>query len=189
VEIERVRAVKDRIAGWFDVGYCLGKARQVADQKEADLETLEWGLHLARLARAIDPFSHAGMLAEARLLLRKGERQDGVALLEDIRCEKKGSGEEEDAWYIATRILGRLYLEELGRPDLAIACFNDYREYQRSGADTWFDLGRAHEAKGDIPAAIKAYEMVTAYERHPLYWDATEAVRRLKEGGAGAEPT
>ena len=180
VDIERVRAVKDKVAPWFDVDYCIRKSRAVCDQKELDLDTLEWGLHLARLARVIKPDSHAAMLAEARLLLRKGERDNGLSLLEDIREQKRGSGDEEDAWFIATRILGEMYLDELDRPDLAIPCFSDYREYQRSGADTLYQLGRAHEANKNIPAAIKSYELVTAYQSHPRFYDATEAVRRLK---------
>ena len=73
-----------------------------------------------------------------------------------------------------------MYLDELDRPDLAIPCFSDYREYQRSGADTLYQLGRAHEANKNIPAAIKSYELVTAYQSHPRFYDAPEAVRRLQ---------
>jgi tetratricopeptide (TPR) repeat protein len=183
VDIERVRAVKDKVSGWFDVAYCVRKAQQVANQKEADLDTLDWGLHLAQLARVIQPESHAAQLAEAQLLLRKGERQEAVRMLEDIREAKRGSGDEEDAWYIATKILGDVYLDELDQPDLAISCFRDYREYQKSGANTLYRLGEAYEKKGDKPAAIRSYEAVTAYTNHPLYWEATEAVRRLKDDG------
>jgi tetratricopeptide (TPR) repeat protein len=183
VDPDRVRAVRDKVAGWFDVDYCVRKAQAVSNQKEVAADTLDWGLHLARLARVIRPESHAVQLVEARLLLRKGEREEAVRMLEDIREAKRGSGEEEDAWYVANRVLGLIYLDELNRPDLAINCFNDYREYQRSGADTLYDLGRAYEAKGDTAAAIKAYELVTAYQNHPRYWDATEAIRRLKGEG------
>jgi tetratricopeptide (TPR) repeat protein len=182
VDIDKVRAAKDKIAPWFDVAYCLKKAKAVADQREPDLETIEYGLHLAKLARVMQPESHAGMVAEARLLLRKGERDAGVSLLEDVREQKRGSGEEEDAWFLATRILGDLYLNELNRPDLAVAAFGSYREYHRAGADTLFQLARAHEANGNTAAAIKCYDAVTAYKDHPKYWEATEAVRRLKEG-------
>jgi tetratricopeptide (TPR) repeat protein len=183
VPVERVAAVRDKVAGWFDVGYCVRTAQAVANQKELDAETLDWGLHLARLAKVVKPESHAVQLAEARLLLRKGERQEALRMLEDIREAKRGSGDEEDAWFIATKILGDLYLDELDRPDLAILCYTDYREYQRSGADTLYRLGEAYERKGDTRAAIKSYELVTAYQNHPRYWDATEAVRRLKEAG------
>lgn len=182
VDVEKVRSVKDKVAGWFDVDYCARKARQIADVKEADLDTIDWGLHLVRLAKVMKPEGQAVRVAEARLLLRKGDRDAGLALLEDVRGEKRGSGDDEDAWFIATKLLGDVYLDELDRPDLAIACYTDYREYQRSGADTIYRLGEAHEKKGDTAAAIKAYELVTAYQNHPRYWDATEAVRRLKEG-------
>ena len=136
VDVERVRSVKDKVAGWFDVDYCARKARQIADLKEADLDTIEWGLHLIKLAKVMKPEGQAVRVAEARLLLRKGERDAGLSLLEDVRNEKRGSGDDEDAWFVATKLLGDVYLDELDRPDLAIACYTDYREYQRSGADT-----------------------------------------------------
>ncbi len=183
VDPERLATVRDRVTGWFDVDYCLRKAQAVANQKDVDADTLDYGRHLARLARVVQPDSHAAQLTEARLLLRQGERDEALRMLEDIREAKRGSGDEEDAWFVANRVLGLLYLDELNRPDLAIPCFTDYREYQRSGADTLYDLGRAYEAKGDKAAAIKAYTMVTAYQNHPRYWDASEAVRRLKEDG------
>ena len=180
VDVEKIRQVKDKVAPWFDVEYCLTKARKVADSKEPDLDTIEYGLHLAKLARVLTPKSHAAMVAEARLLLRKGERDAGVSLLEDVREQEKGSGEEEDAWYLATRLLGDLYLNELKRPDLAVLAYSSYRSYHRSGAETLFQLALAHEAAGNAPAALKCFEAVTGYKEHPRYWDANEAVRRLK---------
>ncbi|HVL15736.1 MAG TPA: hypothetical protein VM529_24400, partial [Gemmata sp.] len=182
VSVEKVQEVREKIAPWFDVEYCLRKAKAVADQREPDLDTLDYGMHLAKLARVLQPESHAGMVAEARLLLRRGNRDAGVSLLEDVREQKRGSGEEEDAWFLAVRILGDLYLNELNRPDLAVSAYSAYREYSRAGADTLFQLARAHEANGNIPAAIKCYDAVTAYKDHPRHWDATDAVRRLKEG-------
>jgi tetratricopeptide (TPR) repeat protein len=182
VDPEKVRAVKEKIAPWFDVDFCLTKARKVADSKEPDLDTLDYGLHMARLARVMKPESHAAMVAEARVLLRRGERDKGLGLLEDVREQPKGNGEEEDAWYLATRILGDLYLNELQRPDLAVAAYTSYRGYHKSGAETLFQLALAHEAAGNAAAAIKCYEAVTGYKDHPRYWDANEAVRRLKGG-------
>lgn len=183
VDIERVRAVRDKVEGWFDVAHCLKEATGVANQKEPDLDTLDYGLHMAKLARVMNPEANTTRLAEARLLLRRGERDAGVWLLENIRESKHGSGDEEDAWYTATKILGELCLDELDRPDLALHCFNDYREYYKSGADTLFRLGQTHEKLNNIPAAIKLYESVTAYDKHQRYWDATEAIRRLKGEG------
>jgi tetratricopeptide (TPR) repeat protein len=180
VDIDRIASVRDKVRSWFDSAYCLAKARQVLEAKEVDLDTLDWGLHLVRLVRAVIPESQAAMLAEARLLLRKGERDAAVQRLEDLREQPRGSGEDEDAWYLAHRLLGELYLEEYQRPDLAIACFQTFRDYQKSGADTLFHLARAYEAAKQIPSAIRYYEMVTAYQGHPRYWDASEAARRLK---------
>ena len=181
VEVERVAAVKDKVASWFDVGYCVKTAQKVIDAKEADAETLEWGLHLVRLARVVKPESQAAMLAEGRLRLRLGERNEGLKLLEDLREQKRGSGEDEDAWYVATRLLGDEYLNRENRPDLAIQCYKDYRESQRSGADTIYLLAQAYEAAGDVPNAKRCYKQVTGYQSHPRYWDATAAIRRLDE--------
>jgi hypothetical protein len=182
--VDRVAGAKERIASWFDVPYCLAKANAVANQKEPDLDTLEYGRHMARLARAVKPELHSAMVAEARIQLRMGERDAAISMLEDVREQKRGSGDEEDAWFLATRILGDVYLNELERPDLAVRAYTDYREYSKSGGETLFQLGRAHEATGNFPAAIKAYEAVTAYQQHPRYWDATEAVSRLKAGNS-----
>ncbi len=180
VDPERVRAAKDKIASWFDVAYCTRNAQAVANLPGPDLDTLDWGLHLAQVARIVQPNLHSAMVAEARLLMRKGERDAAIQVLEDVREQPKGSGDEEDAWFLATRLLADLYLNELSRPDLAIQAYTAYREYQKSGAETLFQLARAYEANHNIPAAIKIYEAVTAYEKHPRFWDATEAVRKLK---------
>lgn len=181
LDVERVAAVRDKVAPWFDVAYCLRTAQKVLDQKDSDAETLDWGLHLARLARVVQPDSQAALLAEARLRLQLGQDDEGLRLLEDLREQKRGSGDDEDAWFVATRLLGDRYLDALGRPDLAIACYKDYRESQRSGADTLYRLGQAYEAAGDVPNAKRSYKQVTGYQNHPRYWDATEAIRRLEE--------
>lgn len=178
---EQIAGVKDRVASWFDVDFCLKRAKAVAGQKELDAETAEYGLHMLRLAKILKPESQSVRFTEARLLLRQGQRDAALTILEDLREEKKGSGEDEDAWYLASKIAGDLYLDELGRPDLAVLCYNDFRDYQGSGADTLYHLGRAYEALGKYAEAVQSYQMVTAYQNHPRYWDATEAVRRLKE--------
>ena len=185
VDLERIASVRDKVKSWFDTTYCLTKARQVIDAKDVDLDTLDWGLHLVRLVRAVQPESQSAMLAEARMLLRKGERDPATALLEDLRELPRGSGDDEEAWFMANRLLGEMYLDEYQRPDLAILCFQAFREYHKSGADTLFHLARAYEAAKQIPNAIRYYEMVTAYQGHPRYWDATEAVRRLKAESGG----
>jgi hypothetical protein len=102
-----------------------------------------------------------------------------VKILEDIREGEKGSGEEQDAWYTTTKLLGQLYLEEFSRPDLALKCYTDFKDYHKSGADTIFQIAKCYEAMNDIPNAVRFYNAVTAYEGHTLYWDAKEALRRL----------
>jgi len=130
----------------------------------------------------MQPESNGVRLVQARCLLRQGNRDGGLAILEDIREAKKGSGDDEEAWYTATKILGQIYLDELNRPDLAVQAYLAYKEYQKSGADTLFQLGRAYEAQGDTANAIRFYEAVTAYEAHPRFWEAKEALRRLGRG-------
>lgn len=179
VEPEKLAAVKDRVSGYFDTGYCVRKAMSILNAKTDDPEMLDWADHLAKLATVMEPTGNGVRLVRARCLLRRGERDEGLRIMEDIREGKKGSGDEEESWYAATKILGQLYIDELDRPDLALQAFKDYQEYHRSGADTLFQIARSYEAMNDRPNAIKFYNAVTAYEEHPRYWDAKEALRRL----------
>jgi tetratricopeptide (TPR) repeat protein len=119
-------------------------------------------------------------LMAARGLLRQGQRDEALHILEDVREQKPSGTAEQDAWYQATKLLADLYLDELDRPDLAVGCYSDYRNYSKSGADTLYNLARAYEAKGDLANAIKFFDAVTAYDQHPKYWDAKNAVSRLK---------
>jgi hypothetical protein len=182
VSIERLSAAKENVGKWFDVGYCVRKAMSVLNSKDADADLLDWATHLTRLAKVIEPASNRVRLVEARCLLRRGERDAGLQVLEDVREGAKGSGDEEEAWYNATRLLGQLYLEELNRPDLALRAFIDYKEFHKSGADTLYQIARCYEATGDAANAAKFYNAVTAYEEHPRYWDAKEALKRLGKG-------
>ena len=175
----RLDAVKEKVFKWFDARYCVEKAMAVLNVKDGGLDLLDWAAHLAKLARIMQPTSNGVRLVEARVLLRRGDRDEGLKILEDIRESDKGSGEEQEAWYTTTKLLGQLYLEELSRPDLALKCYSDYKSYHKSGADTLYHIGRCYEAMGDHPHAIQFYTAVTAYEAHPLYWDAKEALRRL----------
>lgn len=182
VSIERLTAAKENLGKWFDVGYCVKKAMSVLNSKDADADLLDWATHLTRLAKVIEPASNRVRLVEARCLLRRGERDAGLQLLEDVREGQKGSNDEEEAWYNATKILGQLYLEELNRPDLALRAYVDYKEYHKSGADTLFQIAKCYEAQNDLSSAAKFYTAVTAYEEHPRYWDAKEALKRLGKG-------
>ncbi len=182
VPIERLTAAKENVGKWFDVGYCVKKAMSVLNAKDADADLLDWATHLTRLAKVIEPTSNRVRLVEGRCLLRRGERDAGLSLLEDVRESQKGSGDEEEAWYNATRLLGQLYLEELNRPDLALRAYLDYKEFHKSGADTLYNIARCYEAMGDAPNAVKFFTAVTAYEEHPRYWDAKEALKRFGKG-------
>ena len=122
----------------------------------------------------------AATLSEGRLLLRKGDREKGLSLLEDVREAKPSGGDEKEAWFTATRILGDLYLNELNRPDLALGCFQDYKDHTKSGADTLFNIAKCYDAQNDVKNAIRFYDAVTAYDSHPKYWEASEALKRLK---------
>ncbi len=73
-----------------------------------------------------------------------------------------------------------MYLNELGKPELAVACYNDYRKSSKSGADTAFKLGRAYEQLGDRARAKRCYEQVTTYDNHPLAPEARDALYRLQ---------
>lgn len=179
VPIERLTAVKESVGKWFDVGYCVKKAMSVLNAKDATADLLDWATHLTRLAKVLEPTSNRVRLVEGRCLLRRGERDAGVSLLEDVRESAKGSGDEEEAWYNATRLLGQLYLEELSRPDLALKAFLDYKDFHKSGADTLYQIARCYEAQNDVTNAGRFYNAVTAYEEHPRYWDAKEALKRL----------
>ena len=183
VEIPRLTAAREKVAKFFDVGYCVRKAMGILNAKEADADMLDWATHLTKLASIVSPTSAGVRLVEARVLLRRGERDAGISIMEDIREGPKGSGDDQDAWYAATKILGQLYLDELNQPALALKAFLDYKEYGKSGADTLYQIARSYEALADQGNAKRFYEAVTAYEQHPLYWDAKEALRRLGAKG------
>jgi tetratricopeptide (TPR) repeat protein len=184
LDIKRLEEVREKVAPWFDVDYCVRKATAVLNAPQASVELLDWAGHLAELAALMRPQSNAVRLVQARVLLRRGQREEGLKLLEDIHYEsEKGSGAEEEAWYLATKLLGQLYLEELNRPENALHCYLQYKEYYKSGADTLFQIARCYEALGDRVRAMQHYKAVTGFEGHPLVWEAEAALRRLQEGG------
>lgn len=180
VSPEQIAAKRDRIGRWFDTAYCVKKATSILNMKDADPEMLDWATHLATLAKVMNPEGVSVRLVEARCRLRRGERDAALQTLEDIRESKKGSGDEEDAWYAATRMLGDMYLDELNRPELAVQCFQDYRAYGKSGADTLFKIARSYRAMGDKPNAKRFFNAVTGYEEHSLRWEAERELRELE---------
>jgi tetratricopeptide (TPR) repeat protein len=183
VSPEIFRGHPEAVPKAFDVSYCLRKAKQVLTARDIDLDTLDWGEHLAALALAVQPDSIAAKLLTARAKLRRGERDEALALLDSIRAakpEKFASEEEEEAWFMACRLLGDLYLGELGRPDLAVPCFQDFRQSAKSGADTSYKLGQAYEQLGDRDKAVKCYQQVTSFDGHPRAAEAHDALYRLQ---------
>ncbi len=179
---EQLRERLERVRDGFDVAYCISKTQTILDKPQYN--TVEWwdvAAHLIQLALIIRPESRQAKLLQARVRLKLGERNEALADLEEIRNpkpEKFASSEDEDAWYVASQMLGDLYVE-LGRPDLAIPCYQDFLASHRSGAKTRYKIAQAHEQLGDRARAVKFYKQVTGYDGNPLVPDAYEALHRL----------
>lgn len=101
----------------------------------------------------------------------------------DKRPKKWHDSAEEEAYFQACRLLGDLYLDELGEPAKAAECYRQYQGYVKSGAETLFRLGRALEAAGRPTEARKWYDMVLVYPSHPRAADARSALARLQTVG------
>ncbi len=171
----------DNVYKWFDVDYCKQKARWVLEKTNGDLELLDWASHLVALARAAEPASLSANVLSARIFRVRGETEHTLAVLERIRAnkpEKFANAEEEDAWFLAHRMLGELYVDD--KPDQAVLCLQEYRKSPKSGANTMYNMGRAYENLGDGARAIRCYEQVVAFEGNPLVYDAQEAIERLR---------
>jgi tetratricopeptide (TPR) repeat protein len=167
----------------FDAGYCERKARALLDYPEVDLEVLDWAEHLIDLALVVKPEDRPTRLLKGRARWRRGEVEEAAAILEGIRTpkpEKFASSEDEEAWFVSCQLLGDLYLNNLGKPDLAIACLNDFKTSPKSGAKTLYRLGQAYEQLGDTARAARFYEQVTAYEGNPLAYEAQDALDRVR---------
>jgi tetratricopeptide (TPR) repeat protein len=180
---DQVRERWESIHRYFDVGYCMQKAQALLKAYDGNLDLLDWAQHLADLAQAAQPGNLTAKVIRARTRMLRGEKDEAQAILEDVyhnKPEKFLSGEDEDSWYTACKILGNMYLHELNRPDLAVPCLLDFRKSSKSGADTMFRLGQAYEELGDRARAIKCYNQVTAFDGHPLAPDAHDALERLK---------
>jgi tetratricopeptide (TPR) repeat protein len=180
---DQVRVHIESVRPWFDLNYCLRKARSILDGRYTDVEWLDVAHHLIQLALVIVPDSRIVKVLLARVLLRYGERDRALATLEEVRSpkpEKFASAEDEDAWYQSCQLLSDLYLE-LGQPDLALPCLNDFRSSTKSGARTLYKMGQAYEQLGDRARAAKCYKQVTAYEGNPLAPDAYDALQRLEQ--------
>jgi tetratricopeptide (TPR) repeat protein len=180
---DQLRQAPETIRQAVDVGYCVQKAGTLLGGRDLDYDLLDWAQHLAELVLVLKPDSIAGRVLLGRAKLRRGERDEAVAMLESVRSPKPetfDTAEDQEAWFLTCRLLGDLYLRELDRPDLAVDCFTAYRTSSKSGADTLFKLGEAYERLGERKRAAKFYEQVTAYDNHPLAPDAQDALRRVK---------
>jgi tetratricopeptide (TPR) repeat protein len=179
---EQIQARLEAVRAWFDVDYCQRKARSILDGRFSDVEWLDVAHHLVHLALLVRHDSRTLKILQAKVLLRYGERDRAIAVLEEVRNpkpEKFASGEDEDAWYQSCQLLSDLYLE-VGRPDLAVPCLIDFRQSSKSGARTLYKMGQAYEQLGDRVRAAKCYKQVTAYEGNPLAPDAYDALQRLQ---------
>jgi tetratricopeptide (TPR) repeat protein len=178
---EEVRQRREQIQTWFDRQYCLQKSRWLLDHLGENLELLDWASHLAELAQILDPASLAAKVLRARVLRRRGENDQAIVLLEEVRGnkpEKFATSEDEEAWFLSCRLLGDLYLNS--KPDQAVACYQEYRKHGKSGADTVYKMGLAFENMGELQRARKCFETVAAYEDHPLAPEARGALSRLQ---------
>ncbi len=180
---EQLRDRLETVRPWFDFDYCLRKARSILDGRYTDVEWLDVAHHLIQLALVLKPESLTVQILWAKVLLRYGERDKALAVLEDMRHpkpEKFASAEDEDAWYQCCQLLSDLYME-LGRADLAVPCLIDFRQSSKSGARTLYKMGQAYEQLGDRVRAAKCYKQVTAYEGNPLAPEAYDALQRLQQ--------
>jgi tetratricopeptide (TPR) repeat protein len=184
IDPEELKTKIDEVRGHFDVKYCVKKAKAILDSNSTELEALDWATHLSKLALVMEPKNLIANVQMARCHLRRGERDDGLRMLEDVREMQTSGGEEREAREWTIRQLGVLYLDDYNRPDLAIECLKEFLDSEKSGAKTLYDLGRAYEAQGDSPRALKYYQQAAAFEDNPIRWDAEEAMRRVREKNA-----
>ena len=185
---EDLKARLESVNKWFDPEYCKTKANWILERHGNDPANFDWAAHLAELAIVAQPGSLAARFLKARIHRLRGELAEMTNVLELIRQnkpEKFANEDESKAWYFTHRLLGEMYVDE--KPDQAVQCFLEFRKSDDAGADTSYKLGRAYEALGDFRNAVAAYEEVTAYERHPLYYDARDALERVKRAPAGRE--
>ena len=173
----------DSVAKWFDPEYCKTKSSWILERHGNDPGNIDWAAHLAELAIVAQPGSLQARFLKARLHRLKGELPEMTAVLELIRQnkpEKFANEEEAKAWFHTHKLLGDAYMEE--NPAQAILCYLEFRQSDDAGADTAYKLGRAYEAMGDFRNAAECYEEVTAYERHPLFYEARDALGRVRRG-------
>ncbi|MGL5094053.1 MAG: tetratricopeptide repeat protein, partial [Planctomycetia bacterium] len=173
--VVQARAVE--IERFFDFDYCFRRAKAAFERDEPD--AVRW-------------LDVAGMGGTAQLLpvnyllgrthLRRGDDRTAADCFEAVRAAKPASfrsNDEEEAYFHALRLLGDVYLDRLDDPEKAVECYQGYRNYVKSGAETLYRLGSAYERLGQTAAARKWYDMVLVYPQHPRAGDAQAALARL----------
>ncbi|MFL5331105.1 MAG: tetratricopeptide repeat protein [Gemmataceae bacterium] len=184
IEPKQWRDAPEPLRQAVDLDYCIATARRIVDMRDADAPLLDWAKHLLDVVITLRPGDIPARVLSARMGLRLGDRERVLQMLEDVRHDKPprfASSADEDAWQQANKLLGDLYLNEYDRPDLAVQCFTDYRSSSRSGADTLYKLGLAHERLDQRAKAAQFFEMVAGYEEHPLNPEARAGLRRVRE--------
>ncbi len=185
IQPDEVTARWQTIEKWFDIPYCREKATWILEKHAGDFEMLDWAAHLVALALAPEPASIASRFLLARIRRLRGEVPEAIEVLDHIRQnrpEKIRGTDETLGWYYTHRMLGDLYLDS--KPDEAIKCYLEFRKSDEAGADTSYKLGKAYEAIGELRSAAGCYQEVIAYDKHPLYFDARDALERIKSTAA-----
>lgn len=176
-------ALQSRLAqveGYFDFSYCYRRAVRAFEAKDPDEEVTHF-LDLAALG------GKARLLAVNTLLgrthLRSGRFADAALCFEAVknqRPERFADKDQEEAYFLSCRLLGDLYLDALADPRAAIDCFEIYKEFGKSGADTLYKLALAYELSGQLAHAKKWYDMVLVYPDHPRAAPARAALARIE---------
>lgn len=183
VDLDELKQKANDVRSYFDVKYCMNKTKQLLDSNNNDLDVLDWADHLAKVAMVMEPKNLIANVLMARCLLRKGERDEAMRMLEDVNEMKPSGSDERDYHEWTLRQLGALYIDEYNRPDLAIEVLTKFAASEKSGARTQYDLGRAYEATGNLRQAMVNYQQAAAFENNPVRYDAEDAIRRLKDRG------
>ena len=168
------------------------QGRQCRPRGIRQLQSGMVGLGAGQIARlnivnTAEPDSLSARVLHARIQRMRGESHLAIETLEKIRAnkpEKFKTNEEEEAWFLAHRLLGEMYVDD--KPDQAVMCLQEFRNSPKSGANTMYNLGRAYENLGDKNRALRCYEQVVAFEGNPLVYDAQEAMDRLRGAGSSS---
>jgi tetratricopeptide (TPR) repeat protein len=164
----------------IDQKYLSDKSKELLELKNTTAEQHEWGRHLAEVLIAIAPDRITGWVLLGRAQLRLGQSANAVEVLEkayQMGKSKKPGGDDQEDWYLACRILGDYYLQQ-ERFAEALACFSDYRQSTKSGADTLFKLGQAAERLGELTKAKNYYEHANMFD-HPNKYEVNMALDRI----------